>query len=47
MAISGLAENLGIMNVNNARATGTAKSEMLTGHDTRFHIRLLFSDVML
>jgi hypothetical protein len=41
MAISGLADNLGITNVNSASTMGTAKSEMLTGHETRSHNRLL------
>src|SRR5687768_17751223 len=42
MAISGLADNLGIANVNSASIRGTAKSAMLTGHDTRPHNLLLF-----
>ena len=42
----GLADNLGRRKVNSASTSGTAKSKMLTGHETWLHCRLLFNGVV-
>jgi hypothetical protein len=46
IAISGLAHNLATVKVMSVSATGTAKSEILNGHETRAQIRSLFTGVV-